>query len=89
MPFVAWHYRNGYYVRSHFRRLPWRRADTSTPPLFALAGAPAPTIPAAAPAVPDPSPRRVRTARAAVLRSVTPDRAAPAPTAGTPARRRM
>jgi hypothetical protein len=39
MPFVEWHYRNGYYVRSHYRRLPWRRADTSTPQLFALAAA--------------------------------------------------
>ena len=39
MPFVAWHYRNGYYVRSHFRNLPWRRADTSTPPLFATTAA--------------------------------------------------
>jgi hypothetical protein len=38
MPFVEWHYRNGYYVRSHYRRLPWRRADTCTPPLFALSG---------------------------------------------------
>ena len=37
MPFVAWHYRNGHYVRSHYRRLPWRRADAGTPPLFALA----------------------------------------------------
>jgi hypothetical protein len=41
MPFVAWHYRNGHYVRSHYRRLPWRRADASTPRLFAPTGAPA------------------------------------------------
>jgi hypothetical protein len=37
MPFVAWHYRNGHYVRSHYRRLPWRRATKDTPPLFAQA----------------------------------------------------
>jgi hypothetical protein len=35
MTFVMWHYRNGWYVRSHFRRRPRRRVDTSTLPLFA------------------------------------------------------
>jgi hypothetical protein len=40
MPFVAWHYRNGCYVRSHFRRPPWRDADSSTLPLFTPAGPP-------------------------------------------------
>ena len=53
MPFVEWHYRNGYYVRSHFRRLPWRRADTSTPPLFALAAPSGTTITGIAPTAPD------------------------------------
>lgn len=34
MPFVNWHYRNGSYVRSHYRRAPRRRPDASTLPLF-------------------------------------------------------
>jgi hypothetical protein len=34
MTFVMWHYRNGWYVCSHFRRRPKRRVDPSTPPLF-------------------------------------------------------
>jgi hypothetical protein len=40
MPFVAWHYRNGCYVRSHYRRPPWRDTDSNTLPLFAQAGLP-------------------------------------------------
>lgn len=37
MPFVSWHYRNGIYVSSHYRRPPRRRADASTLTLFAPA----------------------------------------------------
>jgi hypothetical protein len=40
MPFVVWHYRNGCYVRSHYRRLPWRDTESNTLPLFAQASPP-------------------------------------------------
>lgn len=37
MPFVRWHYRNGCYVRSHFRRAPQRHGGNRS--LFPLAAA--------------------------------------------------
>lgn len=36
MSFVRWHYRNGTYVCSHYRRAPRSAARDQSPPLFVL-----------------------------------------------------
>lgn len=46
MSFVRWHYRNGHYVRSHYRRAPRRAARDQSPSLFALTASGSGVIPA-------------------------------------------